>query len=150
MEKLTKVAEIKISYNPIKGEKPQIGNSQKAYEELLPFYELETIGLQEQFVIMYLNNANRILGMYRVSKGGITGTVVDPRIILGTALKVAATAIILSHNHPSGQLQPSHADIALTHKIKKAAEFVDIRLNDHIILSGTGEGYYSFADEGAL
>jgi DNA repair protein RadC len=150
MEKLTKVAEIKISYTPIKGEKPQIGNSQKAYEEFLPFFSVDTMGIQEQFVVMYLNNANKVIGVYRMSKGGLTGTVVDPRIILGTALKVAATSIMLAHNHPSGQLQPSQADLALTRKLLNAAAFVDIRVNDHLILSGTGVGYYSFADNGDI
>ena len=150
MEKLTKVAEIKISYTPIKGEKPQIGNSLKAYEEFLPFFSVDTMGIQEQFVVMYLNNANKVIGVYRMSKGGLTGTVVDPRIILGTALKVAATSIMLAHNHPSGQLQPSQADLALTRKLANAAAFVDIRVNDHIILSGTGKGYYSFADNGDI
>jgi len=150
MEKLTKVAEIKISYTPIKGEKPQIGNSLKAYEEFLPFFSEDTMGIQEQFVVMYLNNANKVIGVYRMSKGGLTGTVVDPRIILGTALKVAATSIMLAHNHPSGQLQPSQADLALTRKLLNAAAFVDIRVNDHLILSGTGVGYYSFADNGDI
>jgi DNA repair protein RadC len=150
MEKMIKVAEIEISYKPIKAIKPQIENSQKAYDHLLQFFTKETLAIQEQFVIMYLNNANRIIGMYRVSKGGITETVVDPRIVLGTALKIAATGIILAHNHPSGQLKPSQADLAITKKIKGAAEFIDIRVNDHIIISGIDDDYYSFADNGDL
>lgn len=150
MEKLIKVAEITISYSPTKGAKPVIENSLKAYEEFVPFFTRETMGIQEQFVVMYLNNANKIIGVYKVSKGGLTGTVVDPRIILGTALKVAATAIIIAHNHPSGTLKPSQADLALTRKLANAAAFVDIRVNDHIILSGVDNGYYSFADNGDL
>ena len=150
MEKLTEVAEITVSYKPIKRVKPEVNSSQKAYDELLPFFSEDTMGIQEQFVVMYLNNANKVIGVYRMSKGGLTGTVVDPRIILGTALKVAATSIMLAHNHPSGQLQPSQADLALTRKLLNAAAFVDIRVNDHLILSGTGVGYYSFADNGDI
>ena len=149
MEKLTEVSEISISYKPVKGAKPVISSSQAAYKELLPFFSEDLIALQEMFVVMYLNRANRIIGVYRMSQGGITGTVVDPRIILGTALKVAATGIILAHNHPSGQLKPSKADELLTNKIKQGALFMDIQVSDHLIISSI-EGYYSFADEGMI
>jgi DNA repair protein RadC len=84
----------------------------------------------------------------KVSSGGITGTIVDQRIVLGTALKAAATAIILAHNHPSGNLQPSQSDIDLTTRMKAAATFMDITIIDHLIV--TDENYYSFADEGII
>lgn len=103
---------------------------------------------REVFAILLLNRANRIIHFEIVSEGGITGTVADPRIILKKALENNATGIILCHNHPSGNLKPSHADEMLTKKIKNAASFLDILVTDHIIVSH--EGYFSFADEGML
>lgn len=102
----------------------------------------------EVFVVLYLNQNNNIIHYETVSEGGITGTVADPRIILRKALEKNAVGIILSHNHPSGNLSPSRADEYLTKKIKEAAGFFDIKVIDHIIVSD--EGYYSFADEGLL
>ena len=102
----------------------------------------------EVFAVVFLNRANKINHFEIVSKGGITGTVADPRIILKKALEEDATSIILCHNHPSGNLQPSRADEALTQKIKEAAGYLDIKILDHIIVSE--EGFYSFADEGML
>jgi DNA repair protein RadC len=103
---------------------------------------------KEVFVVLFLNNANKIVHHQIISEGGITGTVADPRIILQLALAHDATSIILSHNHPSGSLKPSRADEMITEKIKQAANFLDIRVADHIIVSD--EGYYSFADSGLL
>jgi len=102
----------------------------------------------EIFAVVFLNHANKIKHFEIISKGGITGTVADPRIILKKALDHNATAIVLCHNHPSGNLKPSKADEELTQKIKEAAKYFDIRIIDHIIVSE--EGYYSFADEGML
>jgi DNA repair protein RadC len=95
-----------------------------------------------------LNRANKINHFEIISRGGITGTVADPRLILKKALEEGATSIVLTHNHPSGNLKPSRADEELTEKIKQAAGYFDIRVLDHIIVSD--EGYYSFADEGIL
>lgn len=100
----------------------------------------------EEFKVVFLNRANRVIGVYDASSGGITGTVADPRLILAAAIKSLAVSIILSHNHPSGNLKPSKADEDLTTKIKEAAKYHDIRVIDHMII--TSEGYYSFADEG--
>jgi DNA repair protein RadC len=102
----------------------------------------------EVFAVLFLNQANKINHFEIISKGGITGTVADPRIILKKALEEDATSIVLSHNHPSGSLKPSRADEEITKKIKTAALFFDIKVIDHIIVSE--EGYYSFADEGIL
>ncbi|MEJ7610225.1 MAG: DNA repair protein RadC [Ferruginibacter sp.] len=102
----------------------------------------------EVFAVLFLNRANRIKNFKIISRGGITGTVADPRIILKQALDEGATALVLAHNHPSGNLQPSRADQELTYKIKQAASYFDISVLDHIIVSN--EGYYSFADEGLL
>lgn len=103
---------------------------------------------REIFAVVFLNQASKILQVEIISEGGITGTVADPRIILKKALEHQATAIILCHNHPSGNLKPSSADEMLTQKIKKAADFLDIKVADHIIVSS--EGYFSFAEEGLM
>lgn len=102
----------------------------------------------EVFAVIFLNRANKINHFEIISKGGITGTVADPRIILKKALEEDATSIVLCHNHPSGNLQPSRADEELTKKIKEAAAYFDIKIIDHIIVSE--DGFYSFADEGIL
>ena len=102
----------------------------------------------EVFAVVFLNRANKIKHFEIVSSGGITGTVADPRIILKRAIEQGVTSIVLSHNHPSGNLRPSRADMELTSKIKHAANYLDITVLDHIIVSD--EGYYSFADEGEL
>ncbi|MBX2934783.1 MAG: DNA repair protein RadC [Ferruginibacter sp.] len=102
----------------------------------------------EVFAVLFLNQANKINHFEIVSKGGITGTVADPRIILKKALDNNATSLVLCHNHPSGNLRPSKADEELTKKIAEAARYMDIKVIDHLIVSE--EGYYSFADEGLL
>ncbi len=102
----------------------------------------------EVFAVVFLNRANKIKHFEIISRGGITGTVADPRLILRKALEAEATSLVLSHNHPSGNLKPSKADEEITKKIKQAAGYFDITILDHIIVSD--EGYYSFADEGIL
>ncbi len=104
--------------------------------------------MHEVFAVIFLNQANKVTHYEIISEGGITGTVVDPRIILKRALEHDATSIILSHNHPSGSIKPSRQDELLTGKIKEAAKYFDIKVIDHIIVSD--EGYFSFADEGIL
>ena len=102
----------------------------------------------EVFAVIFLNRSNKIKHFEIISSGGITGTVADPRIILKKALEEEAVSVILCHNHPSGNLRPSKADSDLTEKIKNAAKYFDIQVLDHIIVSN--EGYYSFADDGAI
>jgi DNA repair protein RadC len=104
--------------------------------------------LVEQFKVLFLNRSNKVICIYNVSSGGVTGTVADPKLIFTAALKVNAVSIVLCHNHPSGSLKPSRADEELTQKIKGAGNFLDIKVLDHIIL--TAESYFSFADEGLL
>lgn len=135
---------------PEKAQMPRITNSTDAFRIFREFIPNETIQLQEHFLAMYLNRANMVLGIYHVSIGGITGTVADIRLILGVALKSAAVGIILSHNHPSGNLKPSKADLEMTIRVKEAAVLMDIQLLDHLILAPTNEEFYSFADEGVL
>jgi DNA repair protein RadC len=102
----------------------------------------------EVFAVIFLNRANKINHFEIISKGGITGTIADPRIILKKALEEDATSIVLCHNHPSGNLRPSKADEEITKKIKEAAGYFDIAIIDHIIVSE--DGFYSFADDGIL
>jgi DNA repair protein RadC len=143
------LSEIHVSYKPgLTSSTTIITNSQNVYEILKSLFPAETISLQEQFVVLYLNRANRVIGSYQLSKGGITGTIADVRLILSVALKTLATGLILAHNHPSGNLKPSEADKQITNKIRQAAKLLDIELLDHIILSS--DGYYSFTDEGIL
>ncbi|KDN55383.1 RadC family protein [Flavobacterium seoulense] len=100
----------------------------------------------EEFWILYLNNSNKVLSKMQQSKGGITGTMVDVRLVFKTALELGATAIILCHNHPSGTLVPSDADKQITKKLKQAGESLDVKVLDHLIVTETK--YYSFVDEG--
>jgi DNA repair protein RadC len=102
----------------------------------------------EEFWVLYLNNANKVIAKNQLSKGGMTGTVVDVRIIFKSALESGAVGILLCHNHPSGNLKPSEADIQITKKVKTAGKSLDINVLDHLII--TQNGYYSFADEGIL
>jgi DNA repair protein RadC len=108
----------------------------------------KTISLQERFVAMYLNRSNRVIGVYHMSTGGITGTVVYVRLLLSVALKTAATGIIIGHNHPSNNLQPSNTDKQLTSKIKEGCSLLDLQLLDHLII--TSVGYLSFSEQGHL
>lgn len=108
----------------------------------------DEIELQEQFIVIYLNQARNIIGYYRHSKGGINSTIADKRIVIGTALKCAAVSLIVAHNHPSGNLKPSEADLALTKGLREGCTAVSITLLDHIII--TKDNYYSFGDEGLL
>ena len=103
---------------------------------------------RESFIVVYLNKANRVLATEVVSTGGVTGTIADPKIIFKRALELQASHLILSHNHPSGNLRPSEADRKLTDKIKQAARLIDMEVIDHIIVSD--QGYYSFADLGDM
>lgn len=142
------VAEIKVSYSTASTPKIKITSVNKAFEVLLSLWDSDTIELQEEFKILLLNRANEVLGIYPLSRGGITGTVVDSRLIFAVALKCNATGIILCHNHPSGNLKPSDADVTLTKSIKKCADFLDITLIDHLII--TKNSFFSFSNEGKL
>lgn len=102
----------------------------------------------EEFWLLMLNRANKVLGRFKVSQGGLSGTVIDTRIILKRALDSLASSIIVCHNHPSGNIQPSDADVKITEKLKKAAEMLEIKLLDHVIIAD--KSYFSFADEGLI
>ena len=146
----TKVAEISVSYRPAVANKPIVVSALDAYVLFKPFFDEGTISLQESFMVMYLNRMSRVLGIYPMSIGGITGTVADIRLIFSIALATASTSIILAHNHPSGNMKSSKADIELTRRIKEGANLMDIKLLDHLIISPVDREYFSFADEGML
>lgn len=145
---LLNVSEIKVAYITSDTPKVKIKSGEDAYNVLLESWNLDTIELQEEFKILLLNRANEVLGIYPLSRGGITGTVVDQRLIFAVALKCNATGIIMCHNHPSGKLLPSEADINLTKSIGKCANLLEINLLDHLII--TKNGFYSFSNQGKL
>ena len=144
------VPEVKLRLNRSSRKKHfgKITDSKDGADFIRKVYKRGEIELQEQFIVLYLNRANHIIGYYRHTTGAITGTIADVRIILAAALKSASTSIVIAHNHPSGNLKPSDADISLTKQIKESAKIMDIAVLDHIIV--TKDGYYSFADDGLL
>lgn len=150
IENLYQVAEVELLYrSTVKPAlRPKITSSRTAYEVLLQSWDENKIEFVEQFKILLMNTANKVLGIYEMSTGGVAATVVDAKLIFSAALKANASGIILSHNHPSGNLQPSSADINLTKKLDEGGKFLDIRVLDHLII--TPDGYYSFRDEGLL
>ncbi len=150
VNELNRVSEVEVTYRPKfkVSERPQISSSDQAFQLLRRQWNSDKIELVEEFKIVLLNRQNRVLGVADISTGGLSATVVDPKIIFAIALKANASALILAHNHPSGSLKVSYADIAHTEKLKKGALLLEITIWDHIIL--TNYGYLSFADEGLL
>jgi DNA repair protein RadC len=146
-----KVNEIQVSYREKLStvNATSLTNSQAVAQLLFKNWNKKTIGMHETFMVLLLNNANKVKGIYPLSQGGITGTLVDVRILFAIVVKTLAVNIILCHNHPSGRLKPSEADRKITQKIKRAAELFDVRVLDHIIITPNNE-YYSFADNGDL
>jgi len=147
---LFEVSEIQLSYkSKVKASlRPKISSSKDAESILRKYWNDDLLELLEEFKIMLLNRYNKVIGIFTVSQGGIAGTVADPKVIFGCALKAAASGVILAHNHPSGCLQASQADMDLTKKLSAGGKLLDIQILDHIILST--EAYFSFADEGLL
>ncbi|WP_246172415.1 JAB domain-containing protein [Sphingobacterium hotanense] len=127
---------------------PVVTSSREAYSVIMDSWQQESLELFERFRVLLMNTGNRVMGVYEASSGGISGTVVDIRLLMITALKATATGIIVFHNHPSGNLKPSTEDRKLTQRIHQAATYLDIKLHDHLIVGK--EGYLSFRDEGLL
>ena len=144
-----KIPEITVSYRDKTkaAERATVYGSGSAAQIFDKVYE-NCVQHHEEFWVMLLNRANRVLGISHISKSGISETLVDIKILMQTALKAHASGIIISHNHPSGNTKPSAQDIALTKRIKDACETLSISLLDHLII--TAESYMSFADEGLL
>lgn len=141
------VPEIKISYK--RTNKDFLGKIEKSGDVADFMRQLfNNVELQESFIVLYLNQAHKIMGYYKHTIGAINATIADVRLIMATALTSASVAMVISHNHPSGNTRPSEPDIQLTKKIKEAAKLFEINLLDQVII--TKGSYYSFADEGML
>jgi len=145
---MKKVSEIKISYSCSNRSKVLVKNSQEVWNVAISHWDLNIIEYQEEMKLVLLNRANEVLGIYNLSKGGTTSTIIDIKIILAIALKCNANAIVIIHNHPSGNLKPSEADKKLTGKLRAVCKLVDLKLLDHLIINR--DSYYSFADSGIL
>ena len=147
---LFQVSEISVSYQPKfkASERPRVTSSQEAYKVLINNWDMQKIHFQEQFYVMMLNSAGRVIGISLISTGGKVATIADPKIIFSIALKAQAVSIILAHNHPSENLKPSQADLNLTNRMVEAGKFLDLKVIDHLIV--TGDGFYSFGDEGLI
>jgi len=149
IESLTQMQEISIVYRrPVYNEMPHIDSSSKADKIIRSIIDLDRIDYKEFMWILLLNNANRVLGMAKIGEGDVKGVLVNAREIIQLGICTNAVGVIMVHNHPSGQLIPSNADINLTQKIKDITSLFDMTLLDHLII--TSEGYYSFADEGKI
>ena len=150
MKKYIEIPKIKVSYvsDIDVNTSLNVATAEEAYEAFMSVWDISTIEYVEDFYMLHLNRTNYVLGISHISRGGIGGTVVDAKIVFGHALLTASSAIIFAHNHPSGSCSPSHPDIELTLKLKKAAEALDIKLLDHLII--TKDRYYSMADKGDI
>ena len=150
-QQLFSIAEVSLIYkSKVKAsERPKVTCSKDAYNYFNETWNPDTIEHVEEFKILLTNRSNYVLGIMAVSKGGISGTVTDIRIIFQAAIKANASGIICCHCHPSGNLNPSESDTKITHKIKEAGNLLDIQLLDHLIITTDGD-YYSFADNGLL
>ncbi|PXX22837.1 RadC family protein [Arenibacter sp. ARW7G5Y1] len=140
------IKEISISYESGIKNRVRISSSEKAYEAFLSSWDMGLIELQEEFKVLLLNRSNIVLGICSLSKGGVSGTVVDAKLLYSVALKCSACSIIVAHNHPSGNLKASEADISLTKKLKQAASYLDIQFLDHLIIAK--DGFSSLSDKG--
>lgn len=139
-----KIREIEVTFNKEAYFFGQVTSSNDVYN-FLRDQILKGIEVQEHFIALYLNQANKIIGYYHHSTGTINATMVDIEIVAAVAVKTLAKSVIISHNHPSGNLQPSEADRQLTRRIKESLKLFDVQLIDHIIV--TRNGYYSFAEK---
>lgn len=140
------IGEVTLRYTrrKVKITSESITCSQDAERVIRKIYPKGTIEHREIMFALFLSRSNKLMGYAQISSGGLTGTVCDPKIIFQYALQTNASGIILAHNHPSGNLQPSQADIQITEKVREAGKLLDIALLDHLIL--TGEGFYSLTD----
>lgn len=144
------VSEVELTYknNVPYNQRQKISNSQGAYEILTNLFPENTMDYRETFIVLYLNRANQVLGYSVISQGGTSNTTVDIKMVIQTALLANASCIMLAHNHPSGNVQPSSDDNRITKRIMEAARLFDITVLDHIII--TNESYYSFTDNGNI
>ena len=149
--KLNQISEIQVTYKPIYkfDQRTKITTSHDADTLLRKVWNWDTINFNEEFVAIYLNRANQVLGVYKHSSGTESACLVSVKQLLAVGLKSNASSFIIAHNHPSSNLKPSNQDIELTKKIKAASDVCELKLLDHLIIRSE-DGYYSFADEGLL
>ena len=140
--------EITLKYKAGNTKKTILTGSETTSNLLRSLYDSDTLEINENVIVLFLNRANKTLGWTKHSSGGACSCIMDVKLILTTALQCGAQAMILSHNHPSGNLKPSQQDLAITARINTACKALDLTLLDHVII--TTEGYYSFADEGQM
>jgi DNA repair protein RadC len=150
VQKSKNLAELGLTYkSKVKAcDREQVKSSREAYELLKSVYDADSVEHVESAVILLLNRSLHVLGWVKISTGGITSAIVDVRVIFQYALKANATAVILSHNHPSGNIQPSQEDKSLTKRLVEAGKLLEIQMFDHIIY--TPDDYFSFGDEGMI
>lgn len=144
----SEMPEISLKYSTNGTVKTKIKNAMEAHSLFLSLFDPDTLEYKEMAIVLFLNRANHVLGWMKLSEGGTSSTVIDSKIIFATALKCNASAIILSHNHPSGTIEPSNQDIVVTETITKFGDLIDIKLLDHVIITKTS--FYSFADNGRI
>lgn len=147
---INNVAEIQLMYSAKYkvSEMPKICSSFDAFKVLQNFWPVQRIEYQEDFFFLILNRANKVIGICNLSTGGTSATVVDLKIMFAVALKAGAGALIMAHNHPTGEFEPSNADIQLTNRAVEVGKFLDMPVLDHVIISKYG--YYSMADQGRM
>lgn len=150
MESQYKVCEVKLTYkSKIKAsEREKILSAENAYKILLSVFDSETIQYKEFFKVILMNRANKVLGVCHILEGGLNETSADIRIIMQAVILGNASAIILAHNHPSGNIQPSMQDDQVTKRVKEIAKLIGINLLDHLII--TDETYYSYSENGRI
>lgn len=144
------IAEVELVYKSKvkRSELPKATSSKICYQAFMANWNHDRIQYVEESKVLLLNRSNRIIGVKNLSIGGMSSTIIDPKIVYSAALLTGASAIIVAHNHPSGELRPSEKDKQLTAKLEQAGALLDIMLLDHLII--TDEGYFSFADEGLI
>jgi len=144
------LGELTVGYkynSSLKG-RPKISNSKDAYKVLKNLYDRDKLGLHEQFVVIYLNHANMVIGTINLFTGTTRGIMIDNKIVVGIAINLMASSVIISHNHPSGSLKPSESDLKLTRSMGEALELMSIKLLDHLIIS-PDEEYLSLVENGS-
>lgn len=149
-QKTSRIPKIKVSFTPKKciTSRIAIHSSKDAYTALMNIYDMNTIHLYEEFIVLYLDRRNRIMGWRKIGQGNCAGVVVNLQLIFGIAVQSSTSAIIISHNHPSNFTKPSQQDKDMTSKIRDGCKLFDMKLLDHLIV--TADSFYSFADEGEI
>lgn len=143
-----KFPKIKVKVSVTKGDKVTITSPEQMVEVMRSIFDADTFLWTEEVIMVCLNRANDVVGYYKISSGGFSGAILDPRVVMTIALQNASSSIILAHNHPSGNIKPSEGDKAITEKINSACAFFDIKLLDHLII--TDESYFSFNESGLI